>query len=625
MFSDDVNYLRGKHAFQFGVQYKKWDDNIYNYAANSRGPYSFQNLQQFLSGGPASSWTAYVPGHVQNARGFRLYEISFYGQDTYKLRSNLTLTLGLRWEYVPPPSEQFGRLANLNNPSPQIATAPVTGSLFAASTKDNFAPRVGFNWDPFKKGQMSVRGGFGVFFNEIEENAYFGSGTTGQYPFTTSLTLTNQMPLPYQQSLVDAALAAFSASGNFGNFGSEFPAHPKTPTKYGYNLAIQQQLPDHISFTVGYVGSTSRHNGRTINYDEYYPTAIEVPGQLPMVNGVAIPNSVINPSCTAAGQQACLYWAGNGLVNASWLGSVVGAGGATAATVPFATLCSAAKTSQCVNNNNFGTSITGIAYDANSFYNAVETVVERRMSPGLYIRFNYTFAKCIGDSADDLPSSETNGGGAGWVSNYTAFPNRSRCAFGGTNSANLSANYDFPFGKMVSSRFAKALLDGWQLTSQTLVASGVPFDVRGGLNIARANTGTSAGNDHPNWAPGCDAHNAINAHNPTNYFKASCFVPAPAGYAGNVGSLILTSPAQWNTDVGLKRNIRLHESMSLLLSADMFNAFNRTNFATPNSSAVFVNSGTSASPKFSTNAQAGQIQSILGTSRQFQIGAKFAF
>jgi hypothetical protein len=102
-------------------------------------------------------------------------------------------------------------------------------------------------------------------------------------------------------------------------------------------------------------------------------------------------------------------------------------------------------------------------------------------------------------------------------------------------------------------------------------------------------------------------------------------VPAPAGYAGNVGSLILTSPAQWNTDVGLKRNIRLHESMSLLLSADMFNAFNRTNCATPNSSAVFVNSGTSASPKFSTNAQAGQIQSILGTSRQFQIGAKFAF
>ncbi len=625
MFSDDVNYLRGKHAFQFGVQYKKWDDNIYNYAANSRGPYSFQNLQQFLWGGPASSWTAYVPGHVQNARGFRLYEISFYGQDTYKLRSNLTLTLGLRWEYVPPPSEQFGRLANLNNPSPQTATAPVTGSLFAASTKDNFAPRVGFNWDPFKKGQMSVRGGFGVFFNEIEENAYFGSGTTGQYPFTTTLTLTNQMPLPYQQSLVDAALAAFSASGNFGNFGSEFPAHPKTPTKYGYNLAIQQQLPDHISFTVGYVGSTSRHNGRTINYDEYYPTAVEVPGQLPMVNGVAIPNSVINPSCTAPGQQACLYWAGNGLVNANWLGSVVGAGGATAATVPFATLCSAAKTSQCVNNNNFGTSITGIAYDANSFYNAVETVVERRMSPGLYVRFNYTFAKCIGDSADDLPSSETNGGGAGWVSNYTAFPNRSRCAFGGTNSANLSANYDFPFGKMVSSRFAKALLDGWQLTSQTLVASGVPFDVRGGLNIARAGTGTSAGNDHPNWAPGCDAHNAINAHNPTNYFKASCFVPAPAGYAGNVGSLILTSPAQWNTDVGLKRNIRLRESMSVLLSADMFNAFNRTNFATPNSSAVFVNSGTSASPKFSTNAQAGQIQSILGTSRQFQIGAKFAF
>jgi Carboxypeptidase regulatory-like domain/TonB dependent receptor len=625
MISDDINYLHGKHAFQFGFGYKKWDDNIYNYAANSRGPYTFQNLQQFLAGGPASSWSAYVPGHVQNARGFRLYALSFYGEDTYKFRPNLTLTLGLRWEYVPPPGEQSGRLANLNDPNPQASLAPVTGSLFASTSRDNFAPRAGFNWDPFGKGKTSIRGGFGIFFNEIEENGYFGSGTTGQAPFTTSLTLTNQMTIPYQQSLVNTALAAFDASGNFGNFGSAFPAHPKTPTKYGYNLAIQQELPDHISFTIGYVGSTSRHNGRSINYDEYYPTAVETPGQLPMLNGVPIPGAVINPHCTAPGQIQCLYWAGAGLVNANWLGSNVGVNGATASTVPYASLCTATVNKSCVNNNNFGTSITGIAFDANSSYNALEVALERRMSPGLYARFNYTFAKCMEESADDLPSSETNGGGANWSPNYTAAANRSRCAFGGTNSANLSLNYDFPFRNMVTSKFARSLVGGWQLTSQTTVASGIPFDVRAGTNIARASTGTSSGNDHPDWAPGCNPQTAINPHNPTNYVNTACFVPAPAGYLGDVGPLILTSPAEWYTDIGLKKNIPLGESKSILLNADMFNAFNRTNFASPTSTTVFVNSGTSASPAFSPNPAAGQIQGTLGTSRQFQIGAKFTF
>jgi hypothetical protein len=516
---------------------------------------------------------------------------------------------------VPGPTEAHGRIASVYNPDPETSTGPVVGSLFTSS-KRNFAPRLGFNWDPFKKGKTSVRGGVGVFFNEIEDNTYFGSGITGQFPFTTTVTLSNAMTLPFQQSVLNAAIAA----GVKQNFSGSVEPFPKTPTKYGYNLTIQQELPAHISFMIGYVGSQSRHNGRTTNFQEYQPTGVALPGQLPTVNGVPIAGSTINPNCTEAGQLACLYWAGVGIQNANVLGNVSTANPTTA---QYATLCTSVIRSNCFVNNNFGNSVAGTTFDANSFYNSLQTTVERRMSPGLYVRFNYTYAKCIEDAADDLPSSESNGGGAAWTPVRNTKANRHRCAFGGSNSANLSLNYDVPFGKGVSG-FTKALIGGWQVTSLTSISSGIPFDIRTGVNVARAaNSGTGSG--RPDLLPGCTAENMINKHNPTAYYKVSCLAPGTLGYLGNLGALPLTSPAIWTTDVGLKKNIAVRESKSVQLSADMFNAFNRTNFASPDSSTAFINSGTNAVPKIVPNSTAGQINSTIGTSRQFQIGAKFIF
>jgi len=177
---------------------------------------------------------------------------------------------------------------------------------------------------------------------------------------------------------------------------------------------------------------------------------------------------------------------------------------------------------------------------------------------------------------------------------------------------------------MVKSSLAKGLVGGWQITSLTNISSGIPFDVRVGVNTARAVT-TGNGNSHPDWAPGCNSENAINKHNPTNYFKTSCFVNAPFGYLGNVGALPLTAPALWNTDVGLKKNIRITEAKNLQLGADMFNAFNRTNFSSPLTGVAFINSGSAAAPNIVPNGTAGQITSTITTSRQFQLGAKFIF
>jgi hypothetical protein len=387
IFSDDVNYLHGNHAFQIGFQGKKWQDNIENYMGAPRGQYTFQNVAQFMAGGPAQSFGFDLPNATILGRSMRLTFVSTYAQDTFKFKPNLTITYGLRWEYLLPPSETHGRLVTAYNPTP--VTLPANGELtgeFYLPSKKNFAPRLGFNWDPFKQGKTSVRGGFGMFFNQVEDNAWF-AGVSGQYPFTTAVTLTSAtagggMTLPFNQNILNTALAGGLTNVLTAPGGVEL--HPHTPTRMGYNLTVQQELPMHLSLMVAYVGAQIRHNGRQLNWQDYGPTAVETPGQLPMVNGVPITGSVINPNCTQAGQLTCLYWAGVGLTNANVLGSVPGIANPTAA---YANYCTATVTKNCFVNTNWS-GLSSVVYDANTSYNSFQMAIERRVSGGLFARFN---------------------------------------------------------------------------------------------------------------------------------------------------------------------------------------------------------------------------------------------
>ena len=126
------------------------------------------------------------------------------------------------------------------------------------------------------------------------------------------------------------------------------------------------------------------------------------------------------------------------------------------------------------------------------------------------------------------------------------------------------------------------------------------------------------GNAHPDWVAGCNLENAINPHNRTNYIKTSCFALPVAGYLGDVEPLALLAPATWTTDASVKRNIKVGEGMGFQVTADVFNIFNRTNFAPPASVNVFTATG-------GVNTTAGQITRTIGTSRQMQFGVRFEF
>ena len=604
--SDDFSYQHGKHAFQFGVEGKKWQDNTNINNSASRGVYTFQNLAQFLAGGPAQAFTwtvqqATTPSGAQISSNFgrsiRLGMMALYAQDTYKVRPNLTLTYGLRWEHVGAPGEAHNRISTLYNPTPVTATAPIVGGPYYSPSKKDFAPRFGFNWDPFKKGTTSVRGGVGIFYNQIEDDTWYAQ-LPGQPPFSYAVALSNLMSFPYNPSILTNAIG----NGLKQNFTGTVPPSPHTPTKYSYNLAIQHQLPANMSIMVAYVGAQSRWFGRVISWQDYLPSAITAPGQAPPFAG-----AVANPNCTAAGQITCLYWDGIGVQNRGLL-----------------TAAGAISTTPQYNNPNFGATVSGAIFDANSSYNSFQVALERRMTPGLYARFNYTWSDCMTDATDDQAGGASNGGSSGEVVSTNHSSSRGRCGFQGTNAANLTLAYDLPFGRHVSSRVAKAVLDGWKINSLTTASSGSPFDVRMGMNTSRY-ASTGAGLDRPDWAPGCDAESAINPHNPVNYFKTSCFNAPTLGYLGNVGALALTGPALVNTDLSLLRVISFREKKQLEFRADMFNAFNRVNFAAPSNITAFTNTGTSVAPVATRSGTAGQITGTVTSSRQFQFSLRFQF
>ena len=669
--NDDINWQKGRHALQFGFQGKLWHDNIENYMAAPRGTYTFANLAQFLSGGPASSFTWWINGYTDPlngksysgsfARGEHLKSFGIYAEDTYKVSQNLTLTYGLRWEYATSPSEQQGRISNLFGPNctPYTCATPTVGAPWYHSPKDNFAPRLGFNWDPFKKGKTSVRGSAGIFYTELEDS-YWYPDVAAQPPFTRAITLSTSNFGGVKFPFIDVGTPGSDTGSNSTlnqvlnqsalpplNFGGALPPDFKTATKYGYNLAVQHELPGRVSVVIAYVGAQGRHLGRTMSFQDYFPTTIEEPGKVPAINGVPITYggvpAPINPNCTAPGQFACYYWAGSGLNNANLIGN--GSAGVAAGTAPYATLCTAPNSTNCFNNPNWGSSVTGHQDDANSFYNSVQAIVERRVSPGLLVRFNYTYARCITDSGFDQPTSLSNGGSAAWPLIYIHNAARGRCTYLGTHSSNLTLGYVTHWGNNINSRAAKALVTNWEITSQTLVQSGLPFGVTEGAGLSRYSTTTNAaGADRPDWAapnalcPNPTPTGAINKGNINNYVNTNCFAPAVAGYLGNVGNSVFTGPPLINTDVSLRKTIRLGESKSFVISADMFNAFNRANFTPPAVSAVFTTTGitsylanpTAANLAAARNSQFGRIgvntnTPTVTTARQFQVNGRFNF
>jgi hypothetical protein len=283
--ADDVIWTHGAHNLRFGGFFSRVQSNFQQQGWWG-GFYTFPGLTAFLQASP-NLFQGPEPGLTDSYRDFREIEVDGYVHDEWKVRRNLTLNVGLRYEFVSNPTTNVHTLNTLINPP--FGTFQKVPNVFASNpAKRNLDPRIGIAYDPFGDHKTAIRAGFGIFYNPIRARSY-ASGYYFNPPYALAFVPLPQYPNPFPGALPPPAQLV----------GVDYNT-TVTPHLYQWNFNIQRQLFESTTLTVGYVGSRGLHlyGARDIN-----------PVQPTVVNGVqvfgvprgATPGIVSNPRLNPAG------------------------------------------------------------------------------------------------------------------------------------------------------------------------------------------------------------------------------------------------------------------------------------------------------------------------------------
>jgi hypothetical protein len=256
--SEIFSTVRGAHSLKFGLDVQRVQINQNVGIGGLRGRMTFGGLEPFLASTPTQFQVTLPSSNNHFQRGWRRTVVGWFIQDDYRIRSNLTLNLGLRQDIFFTPSEVHGysgALINMTDPT------PTAGPPFI-SNKNTYSPRVGLAWDPTGSGKTSVRVGAGLYYSPVDGRGYY-VGSDGGPLFASNVIVTNP-PFPYGLS------AGGAAAGKPGIV--TLPYHISNPTTAQYSLEVQRQLTGTLSLRVGYVGSTGYHLSRQQQINTKFPT-----------------------------------------------------------------------------------------------------------------------------------------------------------------------------------------------------------------------------------------------------------------------------------------------------------------------------------------------------------------
>ena len=251
---DKVSLQRGAHSFSFGGTVNRYQFNEVSSSGGQYGQHTFQSITDFLAARPIS-FLGFKPGFGDQHRAIRQTLFGIFVQDDYQVTSHLTLNLGLRYEFATSPVERNGKMATVINPPTDTALS--FPKEYFLTTKKNFAPRLGFAWDPSGKGKTSIRGGMGVFYNIITPTTIeIGIRAAQQPPFTQNVTLTTQQgDILFPRALERAGLNLPSVALDVDFFDRE----AKAPTRYFWTVGVQQEMFAKTIMAATYSGSNSTH------------------------------------------------------------------------------------------------------------------------------------------------------------------------------------------------------------------------------------------------------------------------------------------------------------------------------------------------------------------------------
>jgi len=579
---DDLVWSRGKHSLKFGFSAERIQSNQLG-GANPSGQFIFGSLSAFLSDQAPLSFNGPLANGI-TPRDLRQTIYSGYFQDDYKIRRNLTLNLGLRYEMSTVPTETANRLSTLVNL--RTDTAPKLGSpYFSNPTLHNFAPRVGFAWDPFGTGKTSIRGAFGIY---------------------------DVLPLPYEFELLSLFSTPFFeaatirppllAAGDFptnawvkaNNFVATNP-NPNMVLRNGYldpnphrsyvmqwALNVQRELFRDFTVTAGYIGSHGVHQ----------------PFHADDVNDFL-------PISTSAG----FLWPN-----------------------------SANAAQQVATNPNVG-QISSLMWATSSLYNGLTLSAIKRLSHGFQIQGSYTYSRSIDDSSSGI-AGDTFGNSVSSLFWFNPRLRRGLSDFNVSQLAAINAIWMVPSPQSWST-VPKWVASGWQLGGIYTVGSGLPFTPTIGGDPLGVKSPAGENFDFPNRVAGCNPVNRAfrtTASGP-HYINVSCFaLPTAPGLAagmctpftgvsgtcanlfGNSGRNTVIGPGLQDFDFSLFKNNPVHrisELFNVQFRWEVFNIANHANFnpPLPGNRQIFLVSG-------APNPNAGLLNATSTSSRQMQFALK---
>ena len=657
-YESKLNLVKGKHTIAIGAQWDHTQLNIINNNTNT----DTVDFKSFLT---------FVEGQVRSGdefagsanRYYRSDSVGAFVNDNYKVRSNLTVTAGLRWDFDGPLTEKYGKLTGFdpglyaynaatdtitnsgleiagNNPT--YATAGASNSLMNKH-QWGFAPRIGVAWTPFSK--LTIRAGYGIYYDRGELFSYLspsaGSGYNGPFGVTLAPPFVEPVAAPKGSTLSApfGSVAPPSPPGSAAGFLALLPNLSQTGSGYwhagnlfgpflfgGYDINnklpytqnwtfdLQYQASNNWLFSLGYVGNHGSNEVLPIPFNQALIATPHNPvnGQTSSYGGTS-PLSTCNAYSGALDNEPLCpppYYAGNAAVRVPYLGY----------------------------------DFNSVLYKAEgiSNYNALQFQVRKRLSNGLQFTGSYTWSHAL---------DEQSGLGLFVTGNNPLTPSANYASADFDQTHVFLVNYSYTIPNLVKSKGLGQLVNGWTIGGQTVFQSGQPYsvyDYSGSVAGLYYGTYDEIGNPIVPFATNVTAKQAqlqgttgVNAGKPV--LNAADFAPqfvAPGtngvptcdssgcdsyeSVFGTTGRNLFRGPFQVRFDMSLAKEFRIKERYRLRFEADAFNIFNHPDFDTPNNDVVFF-PNYAGPPSVPPEGSLGMIQHTIGSSRFLQLGLHLTF
>ena len=567
VLSDTLSYLHGNHSFRFGGEWRRFYNNN---TGKDTGSFSFANMAAFLAG-TANAFTVTL-GDVSSA--IAQGALGAFVQDNWKVRPNLTFELGFRYDWLMSPTERFDRFVDY---VPEVNSLIQVNHGIAPvynTNAQNFQPRLGFAWDPWKDGKTSIRGAYAILADQPITNLVTGNASNP--PFATSVALPAN-----STTRLDNASCLVGCNAIPGATISPSSSDPEFDNAYiqSWNLNVQREVRQGLAVTIGYYGSKGTHLRLTRNLNQIFLNAALNPVR---------PFPALSPS------------------------SPIGAN------VPLQ-------------------NITFREGTGNSNYNALWVTANKRIGKGLQFNASYTFSKSIdynSQSSQGVTVQDSyNLRGDRGLSDFDA---RHRFVISGLYELPFKGNqfkegWQLSFIEQSQSGNPVTLLAGnvgalpgnipaANANSLTGLATLRP-DVNGPITISPTAAPAASGIG-VQWFSGavCDPRPGGTCPSGATILLPVQFINGKTIYHfGSMGRNVIIGPSFHNTDLSLIKRTKLSERQMIEFRWEVFDVFNHANFGQPGRTAQVGSTtfGVITNTRFATGDS--------GSSRQMQFALKYKF